>query len=137
MTAADFRRIALSLTGAVEGAHMGHPDFRANARVFASLKADGSAGMVKLPVDEQTRFVRDHPAAFAPENGAWGRQGCTRVLLQAVDAEALGEGLTLAWQVAMASTPGGAGRRKPSRGKAPARAKAPSARKTSIRNRGR
>jgi len=28
MRADDFRRIALGMKGAVEGAHMGHPDFR-------------------------------------------------------------------------------------------------------------
>lgn len=133
MTAADFRRIALSLAGAVEGAHMGHPDFRTNGRVFASLRADGSTGMVKLPIDEQPRFVRSHPGAFAPENGAWGRQGCTRVLLQAVDAEWLGEGLTLAWQAAMAAPPA-AGRKRTATGRAAA-AKSPSARKAAVRKR--
>ena len=41
MTAEDFRRLALSLAGATEGAHMGHPDFRANGGVFASLPKEG------------------------------------------------------------------------------------------------
>lgn len=97
-SAADFRRIALGLTGAVEGAHMGHPDFRANGRIFASLHADLLQGMVKLAPECQQEFVRRSPAAFAPENGSWGLQGCTRVQLDAVDDETLGEALTLAWQ---------------------------------------
>ena len=43
MTDDDFRDIALALDGAIEGAHMGHPDFRANSRIFASLRADRHA----------------------------------------------------------------------------------------------
>ena len=97
-TAAQFRRLALSLTGAVEQAHMGHPDFRANGRIFATLHDDNQHGMVKLTPEDQQRFVEAHPKTFAPENGAWGRQGYTRVRLDAVDEETLGEALTLAWQ---------------------------------------
>ena len=100
MTARDFRRIALGLADASEGAHMGHPDFRVNGRIFATLHADNKHGMVKLPPRQQERFVREHADAFVPENGAWGRQGCTRVRLAAVDEETLGEAVTLAWQTA-------------------------------------
>ena len=93
-----FRRIALGMDGAVEGAHMGHPDFRANGRIFATLHPDLQIGMVKLTPQQQEAFVREHPAAFAPENGAWGRQGCTAVRIGAVDNELLGEAITLAWR---------------------------------------
>lgn len=98
MTARDFRRIALGMTDAVEGAHMGHPDFRVHGRIFATLHADLQHGMVKLSPDEQASFLRADPVAFSPENGAWGRQGCTRVRLDAVADETLGEAMTLAWQ---------------------------------------
>ena len=98
-SAADrFRRIALGMEGAVEGAHMGHPDFRGNGKIFATLHADLQTGMVKLTPDQQATFVREHPDAFAPENGAWGRQGCTAVRIGAVDDELLGEAITLAWR---------------------------------------
>jgi hypothetical protein len=93
-----FRRIALALEGAIEGAHMGHPDFRVDKRIFASLHAGGETGMVKLTPDQQATFIEDHPKAFSPEAGAWGRSGCTRVVLKAVDEDALGEALTLAWR---------------------------------------
>jgi len=98
ITASAFRRIALGMSGAIEGAHMGHPDFRANGKIFATLHADDKHGMVKLAPDQQRDFVRAHPEAFTPENGAWGRQGCTRVRLAAVDEDTLGEAMTLAWQ---------------------------------------
>jgi hypothetical protein len=77
---------------------MGHPDFRVAKRIFASLHHDDQFGMVKLTPDQQASFVEDHPDAFTPEAGAWGRSGYTRVILEAVDEDALGEALTLAWQ---------------------------------------
>ncbi len=98
MTSERFRRIALAFDGAVEGAHMGHPDFRVDKRIFASLHDDNQSGMVKLTPDQQSSFIDDYPAAFAPEAGAWGRSGCTRVTLKAVNDDILGEALTLAWQ---------------------------------------
>jgi hypothetical protein len=98
LTADDFRRIALGMEDAIEGAHMGHPDFRANGRIFATLHHDHRFGMVKLTPDQQHRFLREHPNAFVPENGAWGRAGCTSVGLASVDEDVLGEAMTLAWQ---------------------------------------
>ena len=100
-TAADFRRLALSFEGAVERSHMNHPDFRANGRIFATIHPDDRRGMVKLTPDEQANVVEEHPAIFTPENGAWGRQGCTRVDFSASNEETVGEALTLAWQQAM------------------------------------
>jgi hypothetical protein len=98
MTETDFRRIALGMKDAVEGAHMGHPDFRVNGRIFATLHPDRLSGMVKLSPEQQQRFVRQDPRTFTPESDAWGRQGCTAVRLESVDEETLGEALTLAWQ---------------------------------------
>ena len=94
----QFRRIALGLKGAVESAHMDHPDFRANGRIFATLHHDRQWGMVKLTPGQQEAFIRDMPDAFKPESGAWGRQGCTAVRLAAIDEDTLGEALTLAWR---------------------------------------
>src|SRR3984893_8026816 len=94
----DFRLIAVGMEGAVEGAHMGHPDFRVNNRIFATLHDDRAFGMVKLTADQQEQFISAHPDASAPESGAWGRAGCTRVRLASVHEEALGEAVTLAWQ---------------------------------------
>ncbi len=98
MTTRTFRKIALGMDGAIEAAHMGHPDFRANGKIFATLHSDDKHGMVKLTPEQQQRLVSAHPDMFAPENGAWGRQGCTRVRLAAAEEEALGEAMTLAWQ---------------------------------------
>jgi YjbR len=104
MTAEEFRRLALALNDTVESAHMGHPDFRVNGRIFATLHADMKFGMVSLTPEQQEEFMRRDPA-FAPENGAWGRQGSTRVTLADVDAEILGEALTIARRNAVAKGP--------------------------------
>lgn len=98
MTPDEFRRLALKMDGAIEGAHMGHPDFRANGRIFATLYPDGERGMVQLKPEQQEDFIRDHAAAFAPASGAWGRGGSTTVQLAIVDEDKLGEAMTLAWQ---------------------------------------
>jgi hypothetical protein len=103
MTAAGFRRIALALEGAVEGAHHGHADFRVGGRVFATLGyPDASHGMVGLTPEQQRTHVREHGRRFLPVKGKWGENGATLVHLRSVDEETLGEALTLAWQNAIA-----------------------------------
>lgn len=98
-TSNHFRRIALSLPDAEERKHMNHPDFRVGGKIFATLGyPDKSRGMVKLPPEAQSEFVRECPAGFVRVKGAWGLKGCTSVLLDAVDEETLGRALTLAWQ---------------------------------------
>ena len=111
ITATDFRRMALSMKGAMEGAHMGHPDFRAGGRIFATLHPDNEWAMVKLTPEQQRVFVVGDSESFKPENGAWGRQGCTAVRLAAVNQDSLAEAITLAWQNAVATTPSSRKRR--------------------------
>jgi hypothetical protein len=106
VTPARFRRIALGLKDAVELAHHGHPDFRVGGRIFATLGyPDNKWGMVVLTPAQQRGFVGDHPGAFVPAAGAWGEQGCTTVRLDAIDDEAIGEALTLAWRHAIEKGP--------------------------------
>jgi hypothetical protein len=101
MTAKHFRRIALGMTGASEGAHMGHADFRAGGRIFATLGyPDRKWGMVALTPEQQQAAVRDTDA-LTPAKGAWGAQGATLVRLAAIDEETLGAALTMAWQNAV------------------------------------
>jgi hypothetical protein len=98
MKAAGFRKIALGLKDTAEGTHMGHPDFRVNGKVFATLHHDMVWGMTALTPEQQHEFVHEHPKIFVPENGAWGRAGYTKVHLAAVDEDTLGRALTLARQ---------------------------------------
>jgi hypothetical protein len=99
MTAAEFRRIALSMPQASESAHMDHPDFRVGGKIFATLGyPDKNHGMVILPPEEQERFVRSKAGAFAPAKGAWGRSGSTSVRLEAVDVATMRRAIEIAWR---------------------------------------
>jgi hypothetical protein len=119
MTPDEFRRIALKFPGAIESAHMGHPDFRANGRIFATLYPDGKRGMVQLKPEQQSDFIAADAAAFAPASGAWGRNGSTTVQLAVVDEDQLGEAMTLAWQ--NTSKPPSRSNAKPQPAKKPAK----------------
>lgn len=99
MTPAAFAKIALSLDGAVEGAHGGHADFRAGGKVFATLGyPDKDWGMVKLLPEQQQMLVGAEPVMFTPIKGTWGLRGATSVRLAEVDARTLRSALTMAWR---------------------------------------
>src|SRR5262245_10570692 len=98
--AADFRRLVLALPDTQEGAHMGHPDFRLDGRIFASLDAAAARGMVPVTPEQQRALAAADPA-FVPANGAWGRQGCTMVQLADAALPRLRTALTAAWQRAL------------------------------------
>jgi hypothetical protein len=99
MTADDFRVLALALQGVDERAHMGHPDFRAGGRIFASLASDEQWGTVKLAPGEQRELVRATRGVFVPAAGAWGRQGWTKIRLDDADEASVRGALLLAWQL--------------------------------------
>jgi hypothetical protein len=81
-----FRKLALSLEGAIESAHMGHPDFRLNNRIFATLSyQDKGFGVLKLTVEQQEAFIADQPHIFSPVQGGWGRMGMTFIHLNEAD----------------------------------------------------
>jgi hypothetical protein len=89
MTAADFRRIALSLEGVEQYSHAGLPAFRVGGRKFASLASQaGGYGNLMLTLEQQAAFVeeaRDFLADFwrLGKNGTYayspgsGERGCT------------------------------------------------------------
>jgi len=97
MTAARFRKLALALPEAVEGAHMGHPDFRVRGKIFASLGPDASWGMVKLRPEQQAEVLHEMRGAAAPASGAWGAKGATIVTIAKADATFVARALAMAW----------------------------------------
>lgn len=118
MTAAEFRRLALSLPETEERSHMNHPDFRVGGKIFATLGyPDESRGMVKLFPDQQEEYVAADPQAFAPVPGGWGKQGCTHVILKAASQEKVRTALAAAWERAApkAKTAGKAAAARPRR----------------------
>jgi hypothetical protein len=100
MKAADFRRIALSLEGAEEGAHMGSPDFRVGGRIFATLASQKQGyGNLMLTSEQQAEFVAEQPDVFVPIAGGWGRMGMTHVKLAAANEDLLSGALRAAWKL--------------------------------------
>jgi len=62
-----FAVIALSISGAIESSHMGHPDFRTSGKIFATLGPPGKVwAMVKLTPGQQRDFVAEAPEVFVP-----------------------------------------------------------------------
>jgi hypothetical protein len=98
MTAAQFRKIALSLPEAVESQHMGHPDFRVGGKIFATLQPEGTWGMAKLAIEAQSDFCADQPEVFQPWPGGWGKLGCTRIVLKKASVASVRRVLTVAWE---------------------------------------
>jgi hypothetical protein len=106
MTAERFRELALALDGVVESAHMGHPDFRVNGRIFATLGSPNTgSGMVQLDPEDQRFLLGSEPAAFRPAVGAWGRSGSTLVELRGAKVAVVREAMRLAWEHARSKPP--------------------------------
>jgi hypothetical protein len=99
MNAYDFRRIAMSMPGAVEASHMGHPDFRVDGTVFATIGwPDGAWAMVKLTRNQQALWVEAVPSVVVPVAGGWGHRGSTNVRLAAADETTIQSAVAMAWQ---------------------------------------
>ena len=100
MNTKDFRRIALSLEGAEEDSHMGHPDFRVGGRIFATLAAvDNGFGNLMLDPEQQKAFVDELPEVFLPIPGGWGRMGATHIRLAAANEDVVHGALLVAWKL--------------------------------------
>jgi hypothetical protein len=103
MTAADFRRIALSFEGTEEGSHMGATDFRVDGKIFATLASvDQGYGNLKLTPEQQAAFVEEHPDLFLPVHGGWGRMGTTHIHLAKTTEDVLTGALQTAWKLRIA-----------------------------------
>ncbi|HTR34381.1 MAG TPA: MmcQ/YjbR family DNA-binding protein [Bryobacteraceae bacterium] len=99
MTPDGFRELAVRFPEASESAHMGHPDFRVGGKIFATLGYPTVGwAMVKLTPEQQHEFVKNEPMVFVPVKGAWGRRGCTSVLLKAAKKAAVQKALAAAWR---------------------------------------
>jgi hypothetical protein len=100
MTAADFRRIALSLEGVEEYSHAGLPAFRVAGRKFASLASQtGGYGNLMLTPEQQAAFVEEAPDIFLPIPGGWGTMGHTHIRLAAASEDVLTGSLRTAWKL--------------------------------------
>ena len=122
MTAADFRRIALSLEGAEEGSHMGTPDFRVGGRIFATLGSERQGyGNLMINLEMQAEFIAGAPEVFLPIAGGWGRMGMTHIRLAATNEDMLTGVLHAAWKLRVQKNakPTAARKKKPAKTRSP------------------
>jgi hypothetical protein len=98
MTAADFRRLALSLPDTAEGSHFHVEDFRVDGKIFATLayQKDG-CGVLLLTPEQQAGMIQDAPGIFLPVPNKWGQKGATLVRLAKVEPDILESALRTAW----------------------------------------
>jgi hypothetical protein len=100
MTPKEFRKLALSFPHTEERQHMRHPDFRVAGKIFATMGYPNKEhAMVKITPVEQEMLVEAEPAVFSPVTGAWGRQGCTSVMLKAAKRDSMRRALRAAWEL--------------------------------------
>jgi hypothetical protein len=101
MSAADFRRIALSLEGVEEYSHVGLPAFHIGGGRFASLASQaGGCGNLMLTLQQQAAFVEDGPEIFLPIPGGWGKWD-TRIFAWRTGEDVLTGALRIAWKLRM------------------------------------
>ena len=98
-TPADFRRLALALPQTEQRQHMNHPDFRVAGKIFATLAYPNKQfGMVHLTPSQQQNSRSPIPQLSNPSTGAWGRKGCTHVILAKTSKRTLQEAMLAAWR---------------------------------------
>jgi hypothetical protein len=102
-TAADLKRIALSLEGTTEAPHFDRIAFKA-ARIYATLASDRRTANLKLSPEEQEFKCMLAPDAFSPVPNAWGKQGWTMVTLGNINVAELKDVLETAWRRAVPSS---------------------------------
>jgi hypothetical protein len=99
MTADTFRKMALMYPQMAESSHMGHPDFRVDGKIFATLGyPDQDWGMVKLTPEQQLSLIRKAPGVFNPCSGTWGKRGSTNIHLASAKRSVLKPALNAAWE---------------------------------------
>jgi hypothetical protein len=98
MTADEFRQIALAFPETEEQAHMQHPDFRVDGKIFATLSSDEARAMVKLTPDQQDAFVAGASDVFEPVSGGWGERGATWIDLHLANLEQVRSAIVAAWR---------------------------------------
>jgi hypothetical protein len=98
VTAAHFRRVALSLPATGEGEHFHVEDFRVGGKIFATLayKKEG-CGVLLLTPEQQAGMIEDAPEIFLPVPNKWGEKGATLVRLDKVKPDILRGALRVAW----------------------------------------
>jgi hypothetical protein len=103
-TAADVRKLALSLEGTTEHPHFDRAAFKVK-RIYATLAGDGKALNLNLTPEEQEFKTMLAPEVFTPIPNKWGASGWTTVNLKAISKAELKAALAMAWEHGRATKP--------------------------------
>jgi hypothetical protein len=103
-TAADVRRIALSLEGTIEVPHADRSAFRVR-RIYTTLAPDGRTINMDLTPDEQTFKVMMAPNIYSRIPNGWGLRGATTIDLEKISVTELESALRMAWEHGRAKEP--------------------------------
>jgi hypothetical protein len=117
-TQEQFRKLALAMPEATEGAHFGNADFRVKNKIFATLGAGEGRAVLKLPVEEMHALIELDPNTFEGAKG-WAKSGWTKIALRNVSVAQLRELMDTAWREVApkrlaAATPRASGKTAPS-----------------------
>lgn len=96
-TAADVRKLALSLEGTTEHPHFERAAFKVR-RIYATLAGDGKSFNLKLTPEEQEFKTMLAPEVFTPIPNKWGTSGWTTVDLKVIGKAELKAALEMAWE---------------------------------------
>jgi hypothetical protein len=95
-TAADLRRLALTLPGTTEAPHFDRAAFKV-ARIYVTLAPDKRSANFMFTPDEQALKCAVAPDAFKPVPNAWGAKGATTATLAKLSIAELKAALAMAW----------------------------------------
>src|SRR5438270_1181044 len=85
VTVATARKMILSMPEAEQSRHMGHPDFRLNNKIFATLWPAEARAVVKIAPEDQAVLLKKSPKTFS--TNAWSKHGWTNVHLDHIDVK--------------------------------------------------
>ncbi|HLZ30528.1 MAG TPA: MmcQ/YjbR family DNA-binding protein [Chloroflexota bacterium] len=98
ITPARVRKLVAGLPGAVESAHHGHPDFRVQKKIFATLSEAEDRAALRLTQLEARELAARQPTVFRLVSDR-EPYSYVSVQLDAVDAEQLADLLEEAWKL--------------------------------------
>jgi hypothetical protein len=104
MTAQRVREMVAGLTDAQEGAHHGHPDFRVNTKIFATLSEAEDRAAVRLTTIEARALAERAPEVFRLDSDR-EPVGWLSVLLASVDESEFSDLLEEAWNLRVNEAP--------------------------------
>jgi hypothetical protein len=84
LTVSNARQIILSTPGEEQHQHHGHPDFRVNNKIFATLWPIERRAVVKIAPADQKVLLKSSPKVFS--TNAWSKHGWTNVHLQHINS---------------------------------------------------